>query len=71
MDDHNEQYIKNELIAIREAILKCGGDPIKQLAGYILSEDPIYIPSTDGARNKIRELERDDILNELINEYFK
>ena len=71
MNEHNGQNIKNELYEIREAILKSGGDPAKQLSGYILSEDPIYIPSTDGARSKIRKLERDDILTELINEYFK
>lgn len=71
MNDHNKQDIRAELKAIREAIIKSGGDPAKQLSGYILSEDPIYIPQTDGARNIIRKLERDDILTELINEYFK
>ena len=71
MNDHSDQGVKKDLVLIREAILKSGGDPAKQLLGYMLSEDPIYIPTTDNARNVIRRLERDDILTELINEYFK
>ena len=71
MNDYTPQSVKEELTLIREAIIKSGGDPVKQLLGYMLSEDPIYIPTTDNARNIIRRLERDDILAELINEYFK
>jgi uncharacterized protein (UPF0297 family) len=71
MNDYDSQSVKKELMLIREAIIKSGGDPAKQLLGYMLSEDPIYIPITDNARSIIRRLERDDILTELINEYFK
>ena len=71
MDDTKLQQIRSDLLAVREAITKSGGDPAKQLSGYILSEDPIFIPDKDGARSIIRRLERDDILTALITEYFK
>ena len=71
MNEPKRQDIKNELLAVRDAIIKNGDDPAMQLSGYILSEDPIYIPDIDGARSIVRGLDRDDILTELINEYFK
>jgi len=71
MNDSKMQEIKGELFLVREAILKNGGDPARQLSNYILSEDPIYIPSTDGARSIMRKLERDDVLTAIITEYFK
>lgn len=61
--------IKNELKAVSEAIVKSGYDPIKQLSCYVLSEDPIYITELDGARARIRKIDRDDILSALITEY--
>ena len=62
--------IKADLKTVYDAILKDGADPVKQLSGYILSEDPIYIPDIDGARNAVRRLDRDDILAALIMNYF-
>ena len=70
MDDQKELEIKSELAVIREAIIKSGGDPAKQLASYILSEDPIYIPDIDRARSIARRLDAAEILYELISEYF-
>ncbi len=63
--------IRADLKLICEAILKDGSDPVKQLSGYILSEDPTYIPDIDGARRVIRRLDRDDILAALILNYFE
>lgn len=63
--------IKDVLFAIRDAIIKDGADPEKQLSAYILSEDPIYITPKDQARQKAKELDRDMILKELINSYFQ
>lgn len=70
MSDKNKS-MRDELEMAYNAILKDGCDPTKQLSGYILSEDPIYIPTTDGARNSIRKFNRDEILDELIQYYFK
>ena len=46
-----------------------GYDPTKQIAGYILSEDPVYITDWKNARGKISHINRDDLLNVLINHY--
>jgi uncharacterized protein (UPF0297 family) len=70
MNDSQNKNPSAELFAIREAIIKSGGDPAKQLAGFLLSEDPIYLPETDGARATARTLNRDEVLEYLINEYF-
>lgn len=48
-----------------------GYHPINQIVGYIMSGDPTYITSHNGARNKIRKLERDEILEELVTHYLK
>ncbi|MCD6321763.1 MAG: IreB family regulatory phosphoprotein [Clostridiales bacterium] len=46
-----------------------GYNPMNQLAGYLLSGDPTYITSHNGARNAIRKLERDEIIEELVKYY--
>ena len=48
-----------------------GYHPINQIVGYIMSGDPTYITSHNGARNKIRKLERDEILEEIVTHYLK
>ncbi|HPY97774.1 MAG: hypothetical protein BWX78_01328 [Firmicutes bacterium ADurb.Bin099] len=47
-----------------------GYDPVNQLVAYLMSGDPTYITSHNGARNAIRKLERDEIMTELIQYYF-
>ena len=72
MDNENKlSDISAALKQVREAIIKSGYDPVVQLSGYILSEDPTYIPVTDGARSIIRQLDRDDILAEMIKNYLE
>lgn len=46
-----------------------GYNPINQLVGYLLSGDPAYVTSHNDARNKIRKLERDEVLEELVRAY--
>lgn len=48
-----------------------GYKPINQLVGYLLSGDPAYITSHNNARNLIRKLERDELLEELLKSYLK
>jgi len=54
-----------------KAMREKGYNPINQLVGYLLSGDPAYITSYDNARGKIRTLERDELLEELIRSYIK
>ncbi len=46
-----------------------GYNPVSQLAGYLLSGDPAYITSHQGARNLIRRVERDELLEELLRQF--
>ena len=69
----SESKNNTELIldTVYEAIKEKGYDPVRQIAGYILSEDPTYIPDHKGARGMIRHLSRDEILKILIEHYFE
>ena len=68
---HNEkdQEIKQILKEVYDALKEKGYNPINQIVGYILSEDPTYITTHNGARNKIRRLDRDDILQCVLKYY--
>ena len=59
------------LMDVYEALAEKGYHPVNQIVGYIMSGDPTYITSHNGARNKIRKLERDEILEELVTAYLK
>ena len=59
------------LDTIYEAIQTKGYDPVRQIAGYILSEDPTYITTHKNARSLIRRLDRDELLQELVKSYLR
>ena len=59
------------LLDVYEALAEKGYHPVNQIVGYIMSGDPTYITSHNGARNKIRKLERDEILEERVTYYLK
>jgi uncharacterized protein (UPF0297 family) len=54
---------------VYDALVEKGYNPINQLVGYLLSGDPAYITSHGNARNLIRRLERDELLEELVKSY--
>jgi uncharacterized protein (UPF0297 family) len=62
---------RRALLLTLEALKEKGYNPISQLAGYIISGDPAYITNHKGARNAIRRLEREDLLEELVRAYMK
>lgn len=62
---------RETLMDVYVALQEKGYNPINQIVGYIMSGDPTYITSHNGARNKIRKLERDEILEELVTAYLK
>ena len=53
------------------AMQEKGYSPINQLVGYLLSGDPAYVTSHNDARKKIRSLERDELLEELVRSYLE
>lgn len=71
MQDNIQKTDTAEILrTVYDAIKEKGYDPARQLAGYILSEDPTYIPDHMGARGLIRHVDRDELLSILIHFYF-
>ena len=60
---------KQVLKEVYEALVEKGYNPINQMVEYILSGDPTYITSHNDARNKIRSIERDELLEKLVKSY--
>ena len=55
---------------VYQALLAKGYDPVAQLTGFVMTGDPTYITSHGNARNLITRLERDEVLEELVRQYF-
>lgn len=66
-----ENNISEVLNQVYGALQEKGYNPINQIVGYLLSGDPAYIPRHRDARNIIRKLERDEIIEELVKSYLK
>ena len=60
---------KKILKEVYQALTEKGYNSIKQIVGYILSGDPTYITSHNGARNLIRQIERDELLEKMVKNY--
>ena len=63
--------IKEKLNTVYKALCEKGYNPVAQITGYILSEDPTYITSHNNARNIIKKIDRYDILEVLLEDYLK
>ena len=61
--------VEEVLKQIYEALEEKGYNPINQIVGYILSGDPTYITSYKNARNLIRTIERDELLEKMVKKY--
>lgn len=60
---------KEILKTVYDSLVEKGYNPINQIVGYILSGDPTYITSHNNARNLIRQIERDELLEEMVKTY--
>ena len=67
--DQTEQQIRSILVSVYDALKEKGYNPINQIVGYILSEDPTYITTHNNARNLIRKIDRDTLLQSLVKYY--
>ena len=63
--------VKDVLHEVCDAMNDKGYNPVNQIVGYIMSGDPTYVTSHMGARSKIMKLERDEIVEELLNSYIQ
>ena len=52
-------------------LLEKGYNPVNQIVGYLMSGDPTYITSYNGARSLVMKVERDELVEELLKEYIK
>lgn len=68
-DDDQPVNVREVLLNVFQAIEEKGYNPINQIVGYLLSGDPAYIPRHNNARNLIRKLERDELIEELVKSY--
>ena len=67
--EEREREMRQTLMVIYDALREKGYNPINQIVGYILSEDPTYITNYNNARSLIRKLDRDELLQVLVRKY--
>lgn len=65
----NEDIMKDTLTKVYDALQEKGYNPINQIVGYVLSEDPTYITTHNNARSLIRRVDRDELLAEMVKSY--
>ena len=64
-----QQNMRRILRSVYDALSEKGYNPINQIVGYLLTEDPTYITNYNGARSMICKLDRDELLQELVQCY--
>ena len=69
LGDQRDLEIKTFLSTVYQALQEKGSNPINQIVGYILSEDPTYITNHNNARALIRKVDRDELLQTLVKYY--
>ena len=72
LQQEDEQLSSREILrAVYEAMSEKGYNPIGQIVGYLLSEDPTYITNYNTARALIRKIDRDELMGELVKSYLE
>lgn len=69
VNQNKDEEIKAILSTVYNSLREKGYNPINQIVGYILSEDPTYITNHNNARTLIRQLDRDELLQVLLKSY--
>ncbi len=69
LSDNKELEMKTVLTLVYDALREKGYNPINQIVGYLLSEDPTYITTHNNARSLIRKVDRDELMRELVRSY--
>lgn len=67
--DDKDQQMKQVLLTVYSALKEKGYNPINQIVGYILSEDPTYITTHNNARSLVRKVDRDELLRAMVRNY--
>ncbi len=69
--EDEENKARAILLKVYQALKEKGYNPLNQLVGYLISGDPAYITSHRNARSLIRQVERDELIEELVDSYLK
>ena len=69
MEEVREADMKRILLTVYHALKEKGYNPISQIVGYILSEDPTYFTTHNNARSLIRRIDRDELLKAMVRSY--
>lgn len=69
LGNEQEQEVRRIMIEVYNALKEKGYNPVNQIVGYIMSEDPTYITTHNNARNLIRRVDRDILLQMLVKYY--
>ena len=69
LGNDREKEIRAIMLEVFNALKEKGYNPINQIVGYILSEDPTYITTHNNARSLIRKIDRDTLLQTLVKYY--
>lgn len=69
IENIRDAKMQKTLLEVYDALTEKGYNPISQIVGYILSEDPTYITTHKNARSLIRKIDRDELLKELVKTY--
>ena len=69
LKEESDKEMKRVLQTVYDALKEKGYNPINQIVGYLLSEDPTYITNYNNARSLIRKIDRDELMQELISNY--
>ena len=71
VQEEKKMEVSQVLREVYEALTEKGYNPINQIVGYILSEDPTYITNHNGARTLICKVDRDELLQVLVKNYLE
>ena len=69
LGNESEQEVRRIMLVVYNALKEKGYNPVNQLVGYILSEDPTYITTHNNARSLIRKVDRDELLRAMVRSY--
>ena len=71
LENERSVLVQQTMASVKDALNEKGYNPVNQIVGYIMSGDPTYITSYKDARNLIKRLDRDELLEEIISFYLK
>ena len=69
LENDPERNIRKKLAVVYDALKEKGYNPVNQIVGYLLTEDPTYITTNHNARSVMLSMDRDDILMAMVNNF--